>query len=494
MIIVSAVPLLAIAVSAASAVLIFLARRSPSLRESVTFAAAFLKFGLIASLYPAVSAGGTVAFRLAEWIPGAPLSLRVDALGLTFAVLSSGLWIVTSVYSLGYMRALREHAQTRYFASFALSLSAAVGIAFAGDLITFFIFYEMLTLSTWPLVAHKESAEALKAGRKYLVYSLSAGALLLTAIVWTWLSTGSTAFAPGGFIDGRFHGSALALVFFLFIAGCAVKASLFPVHAWLPSAMAAPVPVSALLHAVAVVKAGVFGILRITGYVFGPEVLQSSAIHQPLCALAAFTVIAASLIALVQDNFKRRLAYSTISQLACIVLGTALLTAGGFKGAILHLANHAFLKITLFFTAGIIYVQAHRENVSDFRGLGRKMPLPFILFALAAAGLAGFPPLAGFISKWHLCLGSADSFERLYMGVFLFSSLLNIAYFFPVIQSAFSEPKVGHSVPEIQDNNWLLLAPACLTAALGLAFGCVPLLMKAQSGLADQAVQAVFGG
>lgn len=491
---VSAVPLLAILISALASVLILVSRRSPSLRETWTFIAAFLKFGLIASLYPAVSAGGTVTFKLAEFMPGAPLLLKVDALGLTFALLSSGLWIVTSVYSVGYMRALKEHAQTRYFASFALSLSAAVGIAFAGDLVTFFIFYEMLTLATYPLVAHKETQEALRASRKYLVYSLTAGAMMLAAIAWTWMETGSTAFTPGGFLAGHFDARFLGLLFFLFISGCAVKASIFPAHAWLPSAMVAPVPVSALLHAVAVVKAGVFGVLRMTGYVFGPDLLQTTALGAPLAALASFTILAASLIALAQDNLKRRLAYSTISQLSCIVLGAALLTPAAAQGAVLHLVNHAFLKITLFFTAGILYVQTHRENISELQGLGRKIPLPFILFGIGAFGLAGFPPMAGFISKWFLCRGAIESPQPLFTAVFLASSLLNVAYFFPVLISAFSaEPKHSDHA-EIQKNNWLLLAPACASALLGILFGFMPQLTSAQFGLAARAVQSVFGG
>lgn len=491
---VSAVPLLAVLVSAFASVLILLSRRLPTLRESWTFIAAFIKFGLVASLYPLVKNSGTVIFTLTDFLPNAPLFLRVDSLGLTFALLSSFLWIVTSIYSVGYMRALKEHAQTRYYFSFALSLSAAIGIAFAGDLVTFFIFYELLTLATYPLVAHKENQEALKAARKYLVYSLSAGGLMLLAIIWTYLETGSTAFAAGGFLAGQFDARFLGILFFLFIYGCGVKASLFPVHAWLPSAMVAPVPVSALLHAVAVVKAGVFGILRVTGYVFGPDLLHSTRLGEPLAALAAFTILGASIIALAQDNLKRRLAYSTISQLSYIILGAALLTPAAMTGAVLHLVNHAFLKITLFFCAGVIYVQAHKENISDLRGLGRKMPLTFILFAVGAFGLAGFPPMAGFISKWFLCQGAVDGGMTLFLTVYLISSLLNLAYFFPVLISAFLPVHAGQKEPEVHEPNWQLLIPACITASLGIAFGCVPGLVLSQYGLAAEAAKKVFGG
>ncbi|HXV28368.1 MAG TPA: monovalent cation/H+ antiporter subunit D family protein, partial [bacterium] len=426
-------PLLAVLVSAFAALFILFSDRHKNLREMWTFIAAGVKFFLLLSLFPWVADGNTVTFEFFEVLPNVTASFKVDALGLYFGLLASGLWILTSLYNVGYMRSLKEHEQTRYYASFALSLSATLGIAFAGDLLTFFIFYEILTIATYPLVAHKETREAILAGRKYLVYSLSAGALFLAAIAWTYKETGTLSFTAGGFLAGWSNPRTLAILFFMFTFGFAVKAALFPVHAWLPSAMVAPTPVSALLHAVAVVKAGVFAALRITGYVFGPGLLKSSGLWQILMWGSAFTILYASFVALTQDNLKRRLAYSTISQLSYIILGAALVTPAAFFGSILHLANHAVLKITLFFCAGVIYVKTHKENISGMTGIAKKLPWTLGAFAVGTFGLSGFPLFSGFISKWFLCKGAIEAHEWVVLGVFLSSALLNLAYLFPVI-------------------------------------------------------------
>lgn len=484
-------PLLAILVSAIASVLILGTNKRPNLRETWTFLAAILKFGIILSLIPVIVGGSTVVFKFFEVFPNSPSFLRVDALGLFFAIVSSGLWIFTSIYNVGYMRTLKEHAQTRYFASFALSLSATIGIAFAGDLFTFFVFYELLTIATYPLVAHKESQEAIRASRKYLVYSLSAGSLLLAAIAWTYVKTGNLAFTAGGFLDSGFDQKTLAILFAMFIYGCSVKAALFPLHAWLPSAMVAPTPVSALLHAVAVVKAGVFGVLRIIGFVFGPSVLKTSGLGHPLAWIAGFTILFASAYALTQDNLKRRLAYSTISQLAYIILGAALLTPDAYLGSVLHLSNHAMMKITLFFCAGVIYAQTHKENISQLTGVGHVLRGTMIAFTIGALGLSGFPLFCGFISKWFLCKGAIEAHEWWAFAIYLIGALLNASYLLPVSIRAFKKPEEEHAAVS---EPWTLTWPAYGTAVLVILFGIIPFLILSQIHLASLAVNGIFKG
>lgn len=492
MIIYSIRPLLAIAAGSIAALLILLSGRHRQVRELWTFLAAGAKFALVCSLVPAVLEGRAPYFPLFEIVPGLVCSLRVDPLGLFFALVSSGLWILTSIYSVGYVRSLNEHAQTRYFFAFALSLASTMGIAFAGDLVTFFIFYEMLTLATYPLVAHREDEEAIGAGRKYLVYSLSGGALLLAAIAWITVRREQISFTAGGFLAGFFTPRELLLLFALAVYGTGVKAALFPVHSWLPTAMVAPTPVSALLHAVAVVKAGVFGALRMIGFVFGPSLLRETGLWQPLAWAAALTIIGASLLALVQDNLKRRLAYSTISQLSYILLGAALTSPIALLGAILHISNHAFMKITLFFCAGAIYVKTHKENVSEMDGLGRAMPLTMAAFTLASFGMVGLPLLAGFVSKWFLGLGTLAAERPIFLGVFLFSSLLNAAYFLPISFRAFYYRPRG--IGRVRENSFALIVPLLATAILVILFGAVPALIRFQAKLAQLAAGGVFGG
>lgn len=519
--IISIRPLLAILVSVIAGFLILTSKKNPNLRETWTFIAGFIKLALVLSLIPDVMNGNTIVFRFFEILPGVDSSLRVDACGLFFAIVSSSLWIITSIYSIGYMRTLNEKEQTRYYFSFALSLSAAIGIAFSGDLITFFVFYEMLTLATYPLVAHKENKDAIMGGRKYLVYSLSAGALLLGAIAWIYALTGTLTFTPGGFLDGSIDYKILAVLATLLIYGCSVKAALFPLHAWLPTAMVAPTPVSALLHAVAVVKAGVFGILRVVGYVLGPDLLKTSDLWFPFACIAAFTIIFASCIALAQDNLKRRLAYSTISQLSYILLGALLVSPDAYKGALIHLSNHAMMKITLFFCAGAIYAKLHKENISDMKGIGYKMPGTMIAFTVAAIGLSGFPPFSGFVSKWFLSKGAIDSAAWFALFAYLGSALLNAAYLLPVVKTAFTrnlptnqkEIAASLSAPRNDETKttslrttnkpvkqslrdekpWALTFPPIATALLTILFGSIPFLIKAQLSLAEIAVQGVFG-
>ena len=413
--------------------------RYPNLREACTVVCAFVMVVLATSLLGTASEAG-IEYRALTLVPGVDLALRADSLGLVFALLASVLWLATSFYSIGYMRVLSEHAQTRYFASFAAAIGATMGVALSANLLTLYLFYELLTLATYPLVAHKESEVALAASRKYLAYTLSAGVLLLAAMVLLYLECGTLDFAAGGIAAlQRTDGWRQVAIFAGLIGGFGVKSALIPVHGWLPSAMVAPTPVSALLHAVAVVKSGVFGCLRVVGFVFGASALRALGAVDWVIALAAVTVLFASIVALSQDNLKRRLAYSTIGHLSYIVLGAALLSANAVMGAVLHMVNHAFLKITLFFCAGAIYATTGRDRVSQLAGIGRRMPVTMLAFAVAAVGLAGVPPLNGFVGKWYLCLGALESGRGWVAVVLIVSGVLNIAYLFPVVYTAFFE-------------------------------------------------------
>lgn len=484
-------PALAILVSLVAAFLILRTDRHPNLRELWTLLAAVAKFSLVASLLPTVLDGKVVEFTLWEILPGLPLELRVDSFGLYFALVASGLWILTSLYSIGYMRGLDEHGQTRYFFSFALCLSAAMGIAFAGNLLTFFVFYEMLTMATYPLVVHKESPEAIMAGRKYLAYLLTAGVFLLFSIGWTYLLVGKLDFVPGGFLAGHAGRETLQILFVTFMIGVGAKAAIMPIHAWLPTAMIAPTPVSALLHAVAVVKAGVFGSVRVVCYVFGPELLKDIGMWIVLGYVAAFTILVASMFALAQDNLKRRLAFSTISQLSYIVLGAALISQQSLTGGILHIANHAYMKITLFFTAGAIYVKTHVENISDMNGIGRQMPFTLGAFTVGALGMAGIPPVAGFLSKWYLCLGTLEAHEMVFLVVLLLSAVLNIGYFFPIVFRAFF--RSSDRFPRVDDASPLMVVPLVVTALVSILLCLSPDSFLSLLHLTRMSVEKILG-
>jgi len=467
-------PLFAILVSLIAGALILLSGKRPNLREAWTILAALAKFLIVLSMTPSILSGRVLEYTILTLSPGISLQLRVDALGLYFGLLASALWIATSFYSIGYMRGLKEHAQTRYFFCFTLALSATIGVAFAANLLTLFLFYEILTLSTYPLVAHKETLGALAAGRKYLAYLLTAAVFILFAIAYTYQLTGSLDFVAGGFLSGKGSPEVLRLLFIAFILGFGTKAAFLPIHEWLPTAMIAPTPVSALLHAVAVVKAGVFSCLRVIDYVFGPSLLADLNLWLILCYFVSFTIIVASFFALAQDNLKRRLAFSTISQLSYIVLGAALITPTALIGSILHIAFHGFMKITLFFCAGAIFVQTGKENISEMNGIGRRMPLTMGAFAVGAIGMAGIPPACGFLSKWYLCLGSLEAGEMIFVLILLTSSLLNVAYFFPIVYRAFFKKAEGGEPARWAEASWWMLAPILACALMSIIFGLNP--------------------
>ncbi|AUG46660.1 cation:proton antiporter [Haloarcula taiwanensis] len=440
-------PILAILVSAVAIPVILSLKRRPNLREGVTLTVAFAKFAIIASMVPGVLSGTEYEFVIGQFATGIELAFTVDPLGLLFGLLASLLWIVTSFYSIGYMRGLDEHAQTRYFASFAASLASAVGVAFASNLLTLFVCYELLTVSTYPLVTHDETDEARAAGRKYLAYTFGGGVAVLGGTVLVFVLAGTTAFTPGGLEGLATADPTLArAAFALLAAGFGVKAALMPMHSWLPDAMVAPTPVSGLLHAVAVVKSGVFGIARVVLDVYGTGTMEQLGVGLPLAAIAAFTLLTASIIALRQDNLKRRLAYSTISQLSYIVLGLGLLHGQALTGGLLHIPAHAFMKLTLFFCAGAIHVETHTDDISDMAGIGKRMPLTMAAFAVAAAGMAGIPLVAGFVSKWYLVIGalSLESGGLVFAAALLVSGVLNIAYFWPIVYQAYFESPESH--------------------------------------------------
>ncbi len=483
---VSIKPFLAVMVSLLAVVPILLLRSWPNLREAVTFLAGFVKWGLVLSMLGPVLDGMQIEYTAAEVLPGLPIRLRVDALGMLFALVASTLWIVTSAYSVGYMRSLKEHSQTRYFVFFSVALSATIGVAFAANLFTLYLFYELLSLATYPLVTHHQNQEAKRSGRKYLTYILGTSiGLVLPGMLMVFSLSGTLDFQPGGILNEQFSKGLIGLLLFMFVFGFA-KAGLMPFHAWLPAAMVAPTPVSALLHAVAVVKVGVFSILRIVTGVFGMDLLGTFNLGQGLAYIAAVTIVVASLVALTQDGLKRRLAFSTIGQLAYIILGAAMLSPKALTGGMVHIAMHAFGKITLFFCAGAIFVATGKKNVSEMVGIGRRMPITMGAFLVGALAVIGLPPTGGFISKWYLVLGSMEAGQSLMLGVLLFSSLLNAGYFLPVFYRAFfCTPE------EALFENQVKEAPAwCLVPLVGTAGVSILLFFYPQPffGLAQLAV------
>ena len=458
-------PLLAVLVSFVAAFLIVASHRSPNVREGWTIAASVAKFAIVASMLPAVLDGAVFEWSLGAFLPGVEFALRADALGMLFAFLASGLWIVTSFYSIGYMRGNDETNQTRYFAAFAVSLSATMGIAFAGNLVTIFVFYEILSIATYPLVAHDETPEARSAGRKYLAYTMfGGGVLVLAGTALVYLIAGNVDFTAGGIQELANADPGLAmLAFFLLAIGFGVKAGIMPLHQWLPEAMVAPTPVSGLLHAVAVVKSGAFGVSRVVLDVFGPELVFDLSLPfgfsagLALSTIGAITLTAASIIALRKDHLKQRLAYSTVSQLSYIILGLGLFGWYGLVGALLHIPAHAFMKLTLFFCAGNLHVSTHTDYISEMAGIGKRMPLTMGAFTVASLGMAGIPLLAGFVSKYYMLIGGIRMGAELtpvayyLVGALLLSGVLNIAYFWPVIYTAFFEAEDAHDAKPLVD-------------------------------------------
>lgn len=429
--------LLALLVPVLGAIGIALAHRWPNLREGITLTTAAALLACVLTILPSVLAGARPTATLLSVLPGLEIAFEVEPLGMLFALVASGLWIVNSIYSIGYMRGNKEANQTRFFVCFALALSATMGIAFSGNLFTLFLFYEVLTLITYPLVTHHGTEKARQGGRVYLGLLMGTSVLfLLPALVFIWYLTGSTDFTAGGLLSDQLGPLGLMGLLALCMFGIG-KAALMPFHRWLPAAMVAPTPVSALLHAVAVVKAGVFSVVKVIVYIFGLDTLGLNGSTDWLILLAGFTIVSASVVALGADNLKRRLAYSTISQLSYVIMAAALLAPLSVVGAMLHIAAHALGKITLFFAAGAIYTAAHKTEVSQLDGIGRRMPWTMGAFAIGALSMIGLPPAAGFVSKWYMLSGAMASEQWIAVGVIALSTLLNAGYFLPIIYRAF---------------------------------------------------------
>jgi len=455
----------------AGCVLIGLLRDKPNLREAATLVTAVSLFLLVASLLPAVLHGERPKVVMAEPFPGLTLGFELEPLGMLFALVASFLWIVTSIYSIGYMRGHKHHHQTRFYMYFAIAIASAIGVAFAGNLLTLFVFYEVLTLSTFPLVTHSGTEEAKRAGRLYLGLLLGTSiGLQLLAIIGTWHIAGSLQFVPGGILRDKATPMVLGLLLVLYVFGIG-KAALMPLHRWLPAAMVAPTPVSALLHAVAVVKVGVFTILKVAIYVFGIDVLRTLAWSDLLLYVATATVLIASLVAMSKDNLKARLAYSTVSQLSYVVAGAMLATTWAALGAGLHIVMHAFGKITLFFCAGAITLVTHKTNVSQMRGLGRSMPFTMTAFFIGSLCIVGLPPTGGMWSKWFLALGTLEPAHIIVLVVLMLSSLLNVGYLLMIPVRAFFAPR------EFCDtDSGIKEAPVpCLIALAITSLGCIAL-------------------
>jgi multicomponent Na+:H+ antiporter subunit D len=477
---------LALAVPFAAAVVIPLFRARPNLREAVTLTATVGLLALLVPIAGPVMNGARPLWTGVQVVPGVAIAFQVEPLGMLFALVASSLWIVNSIYSIGYMRANNEPRQTGFYVCFALALGSTIGVAFAANLFTLFLFYEALTLSTYPLVTHHRDAESMRSGRIYLLLLLGSSLMLfLPAIIITYVLAGTVDFRSGGILAGT-GSTLLAVLLGLYVYGIG-KAALMPMHRWLPAAMVAPTPVSALLHAVAVVKAGVFSVVKVVVYIFGLETLTASGANEWLIYVGSASILLASCIALTRDNLKARLAYSTVSQLAYIVVGAALANATGILGSGLHIATHAVGKITLFFCAGAIYTALHKTEISDMAGIGRKMPVTMTAFLIGSLSIIGLPPFAGTWSKWLLALGAIDSGHLFVVAVLMISSLLNVAYLLPIVGRAFFLPPPGQSAGAVK----LQEAPvACLIALCTTAALCIVLFFGA--GIIEHLLAGLF--
>lgn len=467
---------LALILPTATAMLIPLFKERPNMREATTLAGTVALFAVVLQLLPQIFAGENPGLHLITVLPGLSIAFSVEPLGMLFALVASGLWIVSSLYSIGYMRGENAPRQTSFYVFFAVSIASAMGVAFAGNLFTLFLFYEILTLATYPLVVHRATPEAKSAGRLYLMMLLGASMLfLLPAIAWTGFAAGTLDFVPGGILGGKVGDMAMAGLLALFVFGTA-KAAVMPLHSWLPAAMVAPTPVSALLHAVAVVKAGVFTVLKVVVYVFGFDNLAAAGASDWLIYIAGFTIVFASLIALRQDDLKRRLAFSTVSQLSYVVMGAAMAISAGIVGAGLQIAMHAAGKITLFFCAGAIAVATHKTKVSELDGIGRVMPITMTAFLIGSLSIIGIPPLGGMWSKWWLFLSAAESGQLFVIFVLIASTLLNVAYLLPIVARAFFMAPPGSAK---KDKIVVAEAPWPCVVALGVtAMLCVFLFFQ----------------
>ncbi len=464
--------------------------KEENIREGISCVSSLLLFGTVCTMIPHVLDGKTLLFNMFNILPGVSITLRADAMSMIFAIVASSLWTIAVFYSMGYMRGLKEHAQTRFNACFALAIFGAIGVAFSDNLFTLYLFYEIVSVCTYPLVAHHQDDEGYDGARKYIIYlTTTAKAFLLPAMILIYVLTGTLDFATDistGILPADTNRWVVTMLYVFCLFGFA-KNGIMPFHHWLPGAMVAPTPVSALLHAVAVVKVGVFCTTRVMLYVFGVETMDALNLGIPTAYFVGFTIIMASVIALSKDNLKSRLAYSTVSQLSYIILGVALLTPTAIEGGLIHIVNHAFSKITLFFCAGAIYVATHKKYISEMEGLGRTMPFTFGAFAIASLSMIGAPPVAGFITKWNLLVGSIEAHQLGILFILLASTILNAAYFAPVTYRAFfGKRPAGETCAGIKEAPLSMLIPILIAATISVLLGIFPNFML-------QFVKAVTG-
>lgn len=470
--------LLAVIIPLLGSLVVMTLKSNPNLREAISSCASVLLFIVILSFIPALRSGKTLIYPLFELLPGLSITLRADGFSMIFAMVASSLWIIAVFYSMGYMRAHDEPCQTRFNACFALAIFGAIGVAFSDNLFTLYLFYEIVSICTYPLVAHHQDEESYEGARKYIVYlTTTAKFFLLPALILIYVLVGNLDFPHNiftGIIPADTKGWIVVLLYVFCIFGFA-KNGVMPFHHWLPGAMVAPTPVSALLHAVAVVKVGVFCTTRTMLYVFGVDTMQMFNLGIPTAYFVGFTIIAASVIALSKDNLKARLAYSTVSQLSYIILGVALLTPHAIDGGLIHIVNHAFSKITLFFCAGAIYIAAHKKYISEMSGLGRSMPFTFGAFAVASLSMIGAPPVAGFVSKWYLLVGSMEAHQIGILLILIASTVLNVGYFAPVTYKAFfGKRPEGESETGIKEAPLSMLIPILIAVTVSVIIGIFP--------------------
>ncbi len=461
-----------------------------NVREGISSFSSILLLFVVGSMVPDVLSGKTLTFHMFTILPGVTITLRADPMSMIFAIVASSLWTIAVFYSLGYMRGLKEHAQTRFNACFALSIFGAIGVAFSDNLFTMYLFYEIVSICTYPLVAHHQDDEGYKGARKYIIYlTTTAKAFLLPAMILIYVLTGTLDFAPNistGIFPAGVNETLVIMLYIFCIFGFA-KNGIMPFHHWLPGAMVAPTPVSALLHAVAVVKVGVFCTTRVMLYTFGTDIMNALNLGIPTAYFVSITILAASIIALSKDNLKARLAYSTVSQLSYIILGVALLTNPGIQGGLIHIVNHAFSKITLFFCAGAIFVAADKKYISEMDGLGKTMPFTFGAFAIASLSMIGAPPVGGFITKWNLLIGSVEAHQLGILLILIASTVLNAAYFAPITYRAFfGKRPAGEPYTGIKEAPLAMLIPILIACTISVLLGIFPNFML-------QFVKAVTG-
>jgi multicomponent Na+:H+ antiporter subunit D len=461
---------------------IWFARKDINKRESASLIAGFVTFVANLSMVPQILDGKILYYKMFTIMPGISITFSADGLSIIFALVASFLWMFATSYNIGYMRSLNEHAQTRYYFCFAVAIFGAMGVSFSGTVFTLYLFYEVITVFTYPLVAHHEDEEAFTGARKYIVYLMGTSKLfLLPAMVLTYVLCGTLDMHLGDVVTGMFPKEVVAeqpvlvtVTYVLYIAGLA-KAALLPFHNWLPSAMVAPTPVSALLHAVAVVKAGVFSVCRVMLSGFGLETMDVLGVGIPTAYVAAATIVVGSLIALTKNDLKARLAYSTVSQLSYVVVGVSMLTPMAVQGGMAHIAHHAFSKITLFFAAGAIYVATHNKKIDQMNGFGWRMPWTFGAFFIASLSMIGMPPVCGFVSKWYLVNGALQADQIVLLVALLLSTALNAGYFVPIfIRAFFFKPAPEANVEQYTEAPLTMVVPLCTTALISVILGIYP--------------------